>query len=95
MNPFIQMDIFFVIAAIGFVVLAILAAIIMMYVITLLRTLNRVALNVEEEAQSLKEDLDAARASVKRGGVGLLSLFGFAGKAGTRLMKKKRASSSK
>jgi hypothetical protein len=70
-----------------------LFAIILVYVIILLRTINRVALNVEEEAQSLKEDLDAARASVKRGGIGLLSLFGFAGKAGTRLLKKKRARS--
>ncbi len=90
MNPFIQMDIFFVIAAIGFVVLAVLASIIMVYVIILLRTINRVAVNVEEEAQSLKDDLDAARASVKRGGIGLLSLFGFATKAGTRLLKKSK-----
>ncbi len=90
MDAFLKMDIFFVIAAIGFVVLAVLVAIILWYVIMLLRTLNRVALNVEEEAQALKEDLDAARASVKRGGLGLLSIFGFATKASTRLLKKSK-----
>lgn len=93
MDAFFKMDIFFVIAAIGFVILAILIAVILVYVIQLLRTLNRVADNVEDEAQSLRKDLDAARAHVKRGGLGLLSFFGFARKAGTRLLKKKRRSS--
>ena len=93
MNEFFKMDIFFVIATIGFVVLAILIGIILLYFIKLIRTLNRVALDVEEEAHALKEDLDAARASVKRGGSGLLSLFGFAGKTGKRLINKKRRSS--
>ena len=87
------MDSFFVISTIGFIVLAILLGIVLFYVIQLLRTLNRVADTVEEEATALKGDFDQARASIKRGGSGLLSLFGFAGKTGKRLLAKKRRSS--
>jgi hypothetical protein len=61
-----------------------------------LRTINRVANSVEEEAQILKEDFDEARAEIKRQGKGFLSglsIFGgFAGKTGKRLLKKKRKS---
>jgi sensor domain CHASE-containing protein len=90
MNEFLKMDIFFVIATIGFVVMALLLVVVMVYTIQLLRTLNRVADTVEEEAHALKGDLDDARKSIRRGGVGLLSLFGFAGKTRKRLLAKKK-----
>ena len=93
MDEFLKMDTFFVIASIGFVVLIVLVAVALYFVIRLVRTLNRVALTVEEEAHALKSDLDDARASIRRGGNGLLSLFGFAGKTGKRLLTKKRRSS--
>lgn len=93
MSEFLKMDAFFVIATTGFVVLAVLLGIGLFYVIQLLRTLNRVAVTVEEEAEAIKGDLDQARASIKRGGIGLMSLLGFAGKTGKRLLAKKRRSS--
>ena len=97
MSEFLKMDSFFVISSIGFVVLAILLCVALWYVIQLLRTINRVADSVEEEAQALKTDLDEARATIRREGTGLLStigtLTGFAGKTGKRLLKKKRRSS--
>jgi hypothetical protein len=95
MDQFFKMDVFFVVATIGFVVLAILLAIALFYVIQLLHTLNDIATTVGDEATALKADLDSARASISRGGVGLLSLFGFAGKTGARLLtkNKKRKSS--
>ena len=68
MNAFFKMDIFFVVSTIGFVVVAVLVFIILLYVIRLLRTLNHVADSVEDEAEALKKDLDDARASIKRGG---------------------------
>jgi hypothetical protein len=96
MDEFLKMNIFFVIATIGFVVLAVMAAIILFYVIRLLATINRVAESVEEEALALKDDFDEARASIKRQGSGLVStlgtLFGFAGKTGKRILKKRRSS---
>ncbi len=90
MDQFLKMDIFFVIATVGVIVLLILVAIAFYYFIRLLRTLNRVALTVEEEAHALKGDLEDARASIKRGGNSLLSLFGFATKTSKRLLAKKR-----
>jgi uncharacterized protein YoxC len=96
MDEFLRMNVFFVIATIGFVVLAIMVAVILFYVIKLLRTISRVADTVEEEAVALKGDLDEARASIKRQGSSLVSnlltLFGFAGKTGKRILKKRRSS---
>jgi hypothetical protein len=93
MDEFLMMNIFFVIAAIGFVVFIVLIAIALFYVIQLVRTLERIAQTVEDEAQALKNDFDEARAGLKKGGLSLLSLFGFAGKTGARLIKKRRRSS--
>jgi hypothetical protein len=87
MTEFLKMDVFFVIATVGFVLLALLLGIAVFYIIQLLRTLNRVADTIEEEAMELKGDLDAARASMKRKGS---SLFKFAGMVGKRLLSKKR-----
>jgi uncharacterized protein YoxC len=93
MNEFLKMDIFFVVATIGAVTLVVLLGIAVFYIIRLLRTLNRVADTVEEEADVLKKDIHEVRASIKHGGKGLLSIFGFGGKKKKRLPSKKRKSS--
>ncbi len=93
MDEFLMMNIFFVIAAIGTVIFIVLMSILLFYGIQLTKTLDRIAHTVEDEAQALKGDLDAARARMKRGGWSLLSLFGFAGKTGVRLLSKKRSRS--
>lgn len=93
MNEFLKMDVFFVVATIGFVILAVLLCIALVYVIRLLRTLDEIAHTVEDEALALREDLDEARASIKRGGSSLLSLLGFAGKTKKRLLAKKKRNS--
>jgi len=93
MDGFFRMDVFFVVATIGFAVLALLLAIAIAYAIELLRTLNRVADTVENEADALKGDIDEARTSVKRGGNRLVAFLGFTRKTGKRLLKKKRRSS--
>jgi uncharacterized membrane-anchored protein YhcB (DUF1043 family) len=92
MNEFLKMDIFFAIAAIGFVVLTVMVGIVLWYAIRLVRTLSRVADTVEGEANALKNDFDEARASIKREGMNLMSLFGFARKTSKRLLAKKRRS---
>ncbi len=95
MSEFLKMDIFFVIATIGFVVFAVLVICALWYVVKILRTINRVADSVEEEATAIKEDLHEARESMKRQGKGLLSgiatLFGMAGKSGKRILKKRKS----
>jgi hypothetical protein len=93
MSEFLKMDIFFFVTTIVVVVLGLLGIVAMVYIIRLLRILNDIADTVDEETSAIKEDLDAARAKVRRGGNGLLSLAWFAGKTGKRLLKKKRRSS--
>jgi hypothetical protein len=96
-SEFAKMDMFFLVATIGFVMLGVLLAIALVYAIKLLRTLDHIAKTVEEEAHALKGDLDDVRASVRQQGSGLVSslgvLFGFMNKTGKRLHAKKRRSS--
>ena len=95
MSEFLKMDVFFVIATIGFVVMAVLIICALWYIVQILRTISRVADSVEEEATALKEDFREARESIKRQGIGLLSgvatLFGMAGKSGKRILKKRKS----
>lgn len=95
MPELLKMDIFFTVATVGFIVLGILAAIFLIYAIQLVRTVNRIALVVEEEAQAIKEDIDEAREKVAEGVNGLMSMLLQTLMAGKRLLghKKKRRSS--
>jgi hypothetical protein len=96
MSELRKMDSFFFISSIGFVVFAILLAIALVYVILLLRSMSRIARTVEEETESIREDLDDVRESIKREGANafstLWSLLGFVRKTGKRVAKKRRNS---
>ena len=97
MNEFLKMDSFFFVSTIGFVVLGILLVVVLIYVIMLLRSLNKIAHTVEEETDAIKVDLDEARESIRREGANLFttigSLLGFVHKSSKRLRTKKRRNS--
>ncbi len=90
MTEFAKMDIFFAVATVGFVVLMILLAILLVYAIKFVRTLTRIAEIVEEETLSIKENMDSVREKVTDGVNGLLVLLLQAIKAGKRLLGKKK-----
>ena len=94
MSEFLKMDVFFVVATLGFVVLGVLLCVVLVYVIQLLRTINRVADTVEDETEAIKGDLDDARASIRSGGNSLMALMGLTGKTGKRLLTKKKKKKS-
>lgn len=91
MDDFLKMDIFFGVATASAIVLTTLAAIALMYAIRLLRTLARVADEVEEEAKALRQDLDEARKDAKRK---VSAYVAFAEKAMKRLLGRRRKKDS-
>lgn len=68
MNDFLKMDIFFVVATIGVVVITVLICIALWYLIRTLRAFERIATLAEEEAKLVRNDLDEARQELKREG---------------------------
>jgi hypothetical protein len=97
MSEFLKMDYFFVISTVGFVILGILLIVALVYIIMLLRSLNHIAQIVEDETDAIKDDIDDARASIKREGINFFtsigSLLGFARRSGKRHSTKKRRNS--
>ena len=90
MDEFLKMDVFFVVATIGIVVVAGLVAAVLVYALRLVRTLERIAEDVEEEAKALRADLQEARSAAKREGKEFKKLADFAIVAGKRLLKRRK-----
>lgn len=76
MEDILKMDIFFVVTTIGVVVVSVCVVLVLLAFHKLLRTLDRIAGEVEEEAQALRADLAEARTAIKREGVKAKSLLG-------------------
>ena len=90
MNEFAKMDIFFMITTVAVVVVAISMVVVLVYIARLLHTLNRIATDVEEEAEAIRADLEDARAKVRREGLKLAHLFSFFGKTTKRLSSSRK-----
>lgn len=78
MSEFLKMDVFFFVATLATVVLTVLAAIAFFYGIRVLKGIERILGEVEEEAKALRADLNDVRAVAKREGsklAGLLESF--------------------
>jgi hypothetical protein len=69
MNDFIKMDIFFVVTTIVVVLWGIIGAVVMYYVIRVLKYIERLSRTVAEEADELRGDLDEVRAQVREEGI--------------------------
>lgn len=61
----IQADIFFFIASIGFVILAILASFAMYYIVKGLKSLNRIIQKIERESEKVVDDIENLRNRIK------------------------------
>src|SRR5262249_27687662 len=95
MTEFLKMDIFFVIATIGTVVVAVLAAIALWYLVRILKTFDRLTREVEEEAKAIRADIHEARAAVHAEGKKIEALVDLGEKSVTRFFggrKRKRSS---
>jgi hypothetical protein len=86
MDDFAKMDIFFVVATVAVVAHIVFATVIFWYALRLLRLLERIGREVEEEAKALARDLDEARAEASRTGRRFARLFDVALAAVTRFL---------
>ncbi|KND50460.1 MAG: hypothetical protein AB202_02280 [Parcubacteria bacterium C7867-007] len=91
MDPFLQMHIFFLVTTIVVVVLGVLSCVALVYVILLIRTVERIASHVNEEAEEIRADIDDVRRKAKREGLRLKHLITFFGKTAKRTKKRAAA----
>jgi len=87
MTDFLKMDVFFGVATVATVVVALVLIVALVYAVRLLRTLNRIGDDIEEETVAIREDVADARRKVR--GFKLASLFLPLFKKSTRRKKRK------
>lgn len=66
MDEFIKMDIFFMIASVGTVVVTTITVLIGIKLFRILKDVERIAKNVSEEVDGVREDIDRARERIAR-----------------------------
>jgi len=86
MDAFLQMDIFFIVTTVVVVVIGVFVALVLFYVVRLLRTLERIARDVEGEAKAIISDIDDVRAKARIEGFKVGQLLLPVVKAGRRLI---------
>ena len=77
MNEFLKMDIFFFIASISGGILAILFAILLIYLIKIIRDLKYISGKAKIEADNLAQDIENLRQGVKKKGFQLMHAINF------------------
>lgn len=89
MTDLLKMDVFFVVATVATVLVAAGIVVALVYAVRLLRTMNRVAEEIEEEAEAIRADIKDARDSVRGFRFSdVFSLFGKVTKGVTKRRKK-------
>ena len=83
MDDLLKMDIFFVVATLATVIIATLMIVALAFVIKVLRTINRISEEVEEEAVAIREDIAEARQGVRE--FQFSDLFALFGKSAKRI----------
>ncbi|HVO28743.1 MAG TPA: hypothetical protein VMT81_02050 [Candidatus Paceibacterota bacterium] len=77
MDTLIHADIFFFVTTIAVIVVALLVAIVLIYLIKVLNRIKDIAEQVREETILFREDIHGLRDSVRREGFKFRSLLGF------------------
>ncbi len=89
-TSFLKSDIFFFVTTVAVVFLTIILAVLMVYIITIMRTIKRIANIAQSQAEVISEDIDDLRAEVKTRGASLKSLLAFAGRFAKRHVKARK-----
>ncbi len=89
MDDFLKMDVFFAITTVAVLVLSVLVGYVLVRVLRILKSLERIVLLAEKETELVREDLVHLREKVSKEGLKLRHIVGFLGGLG-----KKRKSNS-
>lgn len=76
MDQFLQQDLFFFITSAVTLLLAVLVAVLIIYLINISRKVNYIVKRVKEQTDLIAEDVSELRANIKTSGAGLKSLLG-------------------
>ena len=82
MDDFLKMDVFFVVATVGFALLAITGSIVLWRLGRILKEVEHVAGQVAAESDEIRKDIAAFRSDVRLGKGKVKSLLSFIGKIG-------------
>jgi hypothetical protein len=93
MTDYTQMHVFFAVTTAAVILFTAFLCAVLVALYRLLRTLDDIAQNVEEETDEIRADLDDLRDDLREGfrSVPLLPLFHFFGKAARRAVQRKKA----
>lgn len=93
MDSFLKMDIFFVVSTVAVVAVGVFVCLALWKLFEFLSALTRIADDVAEETEAIREDIKDARTHVKREGLRFVHLFSFFKKTGTRVASRKKTKS--
>jgi hypothetical protein len=88
-DAFLKMDVFFVVATAGFVVLGALAALVLVRVNRILANIEHVTEQAALESDHLREDLAELREDIREGGSRIGSALAFFGRVHKRHARKR------
>jgi len=91
MDEFLKMDVFFAVATAAVILITALSCGVLVFLMRFLHTLNRIAVDVEEETEAIRADLSDLRKGMSKG-FRLVPLFSFFGKAHKRLSRRTKKS---
>jgi hypothetical protein len=80
MDAFTKMDIFFVVSTMAVALVAVLVGYLLYRIIRLVRTLDRIAGEVKDEAHEIRSDIQHLRRNARDGKFSVTSLLSFFGK---------------
>ncbi len=69
MEDIMKADIFFFIASIGFIVMSLLFAVILFYILKLVRTVQRITDRIEAQSEEISNDVNNFRSFMYKGGI--------------------------
>jgi hypothetical protein len=90
MTDYTQMHVFFAVTTVAVILFTAFLCAVLVALYRLLRTLDDIAQNVEEETDEIRADLDDLREDLREG-FRFVPLFHFFGKAARRAVKRKNA----
>ncbi|MFA6414969.1 MAG: hypothetical protein WCV89_03240 [Candidatus Paceibacterota bacterium] len=88
MNEFLKMDIFFFVATLATVLLALFGAIALWWLARVLKNIEHISEQVSLESDEVRADLAEVRSDIRRGKGRLRSIFGFFDKTKKRASKR-------
>jgi uncharacterized protein YoxC len=77
MNEFYKMDVFFFVATVAVVILALLLAVLIIYIIKISRDIKYISQKAKSEADLIAQDLSDLRENVKERGMKMKYLWSF------------------